>query len=107
MAHCLAVNPHIQDRLREEIKQTLGHSEKPNYDRIAEMPYLDMCINETLRMYPPATRAERECNEDWEYKGLKIEKGTVIAIPIFAMHRDPEFWPDPEVYDPERYVIWL
>lgn len=106
MAHCLAVNQDIQDRLRKQIQQVMGTSAKPDYDRIAEMPYLDMCVNETLRLYPPASRAERICNEDWECRGLKVEKGTSVIIPIFAMHRDPEFWPEPEVYDPERYIAF-
>ena len=78
--------------------------EQPDYEDIAQMQYLDQCVNESLRLYPPVSRAERECNEDWEYKGLKIEKGTVIGVPIYAIQNDPEFWPNPEVYDPERYV---
>lgn len=80
---------------------------EPDYEMVAEMQYLDACVNEALRMYPPVTRTDRECNEDWEYNGLKIEKGTIIAIPIYAMQRDPENWPNPDVFDPERFVDYL
>ncbi|OQV14016.1 putative Cytochrome P450 3A15 [Hypsibius exemplaris] len=78
--------------------------EEPTFESIAQMHYLDACVNEALRMYPPVSRTERERNEDWEYKGLKIAKGTVISIPIYAIQRDEEFWPNPDVYDPERPI---
>jgi cytochrome P450 family 6 len=80
----------------------MQEQEEPTYELIAEMQYLDACVNEALRLYPPVSRAERECNQAWQYKDIKIEKGTVIGIPIYAIHRDAEFWPNPEVFDPER-----
>ncbi|OQV14012.1 Cytochrome P450 3A24 [Hypsibius exemplaris] len=103
LTYSLAVNSDIQERLRQSIEEVMQDREEPDYDAIAQMQYLDACVNEALRLYPPVSRTERECNEDWEYKGLKIEKGSVIAVPIFAIQRDPEFWPNPEVFDPERF----
>jgi cytochrome P450 len=102
LTYCFAINPEIQDKLRAEIEEIMQDNEKPDYDLIAQMQYLDACVNEALRLYPPASMTDRQCNETWEYKGLKVEKGTVILVPIYAIHRDPEFWPNPEVFDPER-----
>jgi cytochrome P450 len=67
------------------------------------MKYMDMVIDETLRMYPPGTRLDRVASNDYEYNGLKIEKGQVIMVPIFALHHDPDVYPNPDVFDPERF----
>ncbi|GAV06327.1 hypothetical protein RvY_16339-2 [Ramazzottius varieornatus] len=103
MTYLLSIHPEIQERLRKEIQQVIGRDVQPTYDLIAQIPYLDQCINETLRLYPPATRAERECSEDWTWKNLTIEKGTTIGIPIYGLHHDPEFWPEPDCYNPDRF----
>lgn len=68
-----------------------------------EMEYLDMVVNETLRLYPIANRIEREAKKDVEIDGLFIPKGSVVSIPVFALHRDSHYWPEPEKFLPERY----
>jgi cytochrome P450 family 3 subfamily A len=50
-------------------------------------------------------RTERLCNKTVTYGKIKIEKGTLISIPIYAIHHDPENYPQPEKFDPERYMI--
>ena len=105
ITYTLTTHQDIQDRLREEIQTVMEGHDVITYELIAEMGYLDQCINEALRLYPPVTRNERMCNEDWTYEGLTIEKGTVIGIPIFALQRDPRFWENPEKFDPERYLF--
>ena len=67
------------------------------------MDYLDMCISETLRMFPPGPRVDRVANEDYKYKDLNIPKGTPICISIYAIHHDPEIYPEPEKFKPERF----
>ena len=57
-----------------------------NYDSIAEMKYMDMVINETLRLYPPALRTDRVSNEDYEYNGMRIPKGTVWTAVSASNH---------------------
>jgi len=74
------------------------------YETVAEMPYLEACIKESLRMSAPVARNDRECNKDWEYKGIKIKKGTKIGIPIQVVHKNPEYWPEPELFRPERFL---
>jgi hypothetical protein len=60
-------------------------------------------VNETLRLYPVSSRVERLCKKDVEIRGLYIPKGVVMMVPVFVLHRDPEHWPEPEEFRPERY----
>ena len=103
MMHILSTHPEIQEKLRQEIYEVLGDKEEPSYDEIIGMEYLDMCINEVLRLYPPATRLERICTKDWEWNGIKIDKGTIVGVPTYALQHDPEYWENPEIFNPERY----
>ena len=68
-----------------------------------EMEYLDMVLSETLRLYSISDRLERVCKQDMEMGGVLIPKGSVVTIPIFSLHRDPQYWPEPEEFRPERY----
>ena len=68
-----------------------------------EMEYLDMVLSETLRLYSISDRLERVCKQDMEMGGVFIPKGSVVMIPIFSLHRDPQYWPEPEEFRPERY----
>ena len=48
-------------------------------------------------------RVERECNKDVTYNGIHIKKGTVVSVPIFALHYDADYYPDPETFNPDRH----
>ncbi|KAK7812875.1 hypothetical protein U0070_000983 [Myodes glareolus] len=101
--HSLATHPDIQKKLREEIDVALPNKAPPSYDKVMEMEYLDMVLSETLRLYSIADRLERVCKQDVEMDGVFIPKGSVVMIPIFSLHRDPQYWPEPEEFCPERY----
>ncbi|XP_062607936.1 cytochrome P450 3A8-like [Saccostrea cucullata] len=103
MAYNLATNPECQDKLIREI-DTVLEQELPTYDNIQKLGYLDMVFNETLRLYPPATRTNRNNSEEIEVDGIKIPPNTEIIFPIFAIHRNPKYWPEPEKFDPERFT---
>lgn len=64
-------------------------------------------FTETIRKYPSTPILTRVCTEDYTVPGtsLVIEKGTSVVLPIFAIHRDPDFYPDPEKFDPERFSV--
>ena len=62
-----------------------------------------MVVNETLRMFPIAVRLERFCKKDVEIHGVSIPKGTIVTVPISVLHKDPQLWPEPEEFRPERY----
>ncbi|KAH0510769.1 Lithocholate 6-beta-hydroxylase [Microtus ochrogaster] len=101
--YLLATHPDIQKKLREEIDVALPNKAPPSYDKVMEMEYLDMVLSETLRLYSVAERLDRVCKQDMEMGGVFIPKGSVVIIPIFSLHRDPQYWPEPEEFRPERY----
>ncbi|XP_060116516.1 cytochrome P450 3A40-like [Heteronotia binoei] len=103
LSYCLATHPDVQQRLQDEIDEALPDQASPTYDAILQMEYLDMVVNETLRLYPPAGRIERVCKSTVEINGVTIPEGTVVMIPAFVSHRDPEYWPEPEEFRPERF----
>jgi cytochrome P450 len=67
------------------------------------MKYLDQVIDETLRLYPPIQRTDRVASCDYTYEGIKINKGQIVTIPIYALHRDPSIYPNPDEFRPERF----
>lgn len=73
--------------------------------QIAAMPYLDKVISETLRKYPPLGFLDRRSNVDYKLPNsdLVLKKGTPVYIPMVGLHYDPEYFPEPEKYDPERF----
>ncbi|NXW56494.1 THAS synthase, partial [Eurystomus gularis] len=76
----------------------------PDYQNVQELPYLDMVIAETLRMYPPAFRFTREAAKDCIVLGQRIPAGAVIETAVGHLHHNPEFWPEPEKFIPERFT---
>ncbi|XP_037094220.1 probable cytochrome P450 6a14 [Pollicipes pollicipes] len=70
------------------------------------MTYLDRVLSETLRLYSPATRLERECTKDYTLPGTNVHlpKGTLVQIPVLVLHRDPDHYPDPLRFDPDRFL---
>lgn len=103
LAYLLAIHPDVQQKLQEEIDAAFPNKAPPTYDALVQMEYLDMVLNESLRLYPIAGRLERVCKKDVEINGLFIPKGTVVMMPSFVIHRDPVHWSEPEEFRPERY----
>uniref|UniRef100_A0A665SZ81 unspecific monooxygenase n=1 Tax=Echeneis naucrates TaxID=173247 RepID=A0A665SZ81_ECHNA len=101
LAYSLATNPHIQKTLQEEIDKTFP--EKPTYEGLVQMEYLDMVMNESMRLYPIGNRLERIAKVSVEVNGVTIPKGTATVIPVYTLHRDPALWPEPEIFKPERF----
>ncbi|XP_033908411.1 cytochrome P450 3A27-like [Acipenser ruthenus] len=99
----LATNPKAMTKLQEEIDRVLPDKAPVTYESLAAMEYLDMALNESLRLYPAAPRLERVSKKTVEICGVTIPKGTVVMIPTYALHRDTKHWPDPEVFEPERF----
>ncbi|XP_074201850.1 cytochrome P450 3A24-like [Camelus bactrianus] len=99
----LATHPDVQQKLQEEIDATFPKKAPPTYDGLRQMEYLDMVVNETLRIFPLAGRLERVCKKDVEINGVFIPKGTVVMVPVYALHKDPALWTEPEEFRPERF----
>ncbi|KAJ6619975.1 putative cytochrome P450 9f2 [Pseudolycoriella hygida] len=109
MAYELAINPDVQQNLYEEIVETdnLLNGLSVTYDKLQNMKYMDQVVCEVLRKWPSAPLTDRICIKDYEleYDGKKIliEKGKNFLIPIWAIHNDPNYFPDPSKFDPERF----
>ncbi|CAK9832944.1 Cytochrome P450 6A1 [Anthophora retusa] len=99
----MALNPEMQDKLREELREFSGKSLK--YEDIKKMKYLDKIFKETLRKYPPGAQLRRKCNTSYTFRNTKVSipKDTTVLIPLYAIHKDPNIYPNPEVFDPERF----
>ncbi|KAK1885801.1 Cytochrome P450 3A27 [Dissostichus eleginoides] len=73
------------------------------YEELMQMEYLDSVVNECLRLYPPAGRLERIAKETVKISGITIPKDMLVMVPVYALHRDPELWPEPEEFRPDRF----
>nr|UXX33470.1 cytochrome P450 6a13-like protein [Holotrichia oblita] len=102
----LAVNTDLQDRLRKEIRSVLEkYNGEITYESLADMKYMEQVMNETMRKYPLGGFLPRTCTENYKIPGTNtvIDKGTQVFISVLGLHRDPEFYPDPDKFDPERF----
>jgi cytochrome P450 len=104
MLHELARHPEALARLREEQERVLGGA-TPTVDQLErEMPYLEMVLDEVLRLYPPAWIGPRRAVREFEFGGRTVPKGAYVNYCSWASHRIPEVFPDPEAFIPERFT---
>lgn len=101
--YLLSLNPEIQERLHEESVSVLG-DKPPSLDDIPNLSYTDKVIHESMRVYPPAwSLMVRKALEDIRLGDTTIPAGSVLMIPMWVVHRNPEIYPDPLRFDPERF----
>ncbi|NXW78845.1 CP3A9 protein, partial [Hirundo rustica] len=103
LAYELALHPDVQEKVLQEIDTVLPNKAPLTYEALMKLEYLDMTVNETLRVYPLGGRIERTCKKDVEINGVIIPKGVVVTIPPYVLHRDPDYWPNPDEFRPERF----
>uniref|UniRef100_A0AAQ4S9R8 unspecific monooxygenase n=1 Tax=Gasterosteus aculeatus aculeatus TaxID=481459 RepID=A0AAQ4S9R8_GASAC len=103
LAYNLARNPEVMKRLQEEIDSTFPNKGAVRYEELLQMEYLDSVVNESMRLYPPAGRLDRVAKKTVEIRGITIPKDMIVMIPVYALHRDPDLWPEPEEFKPDRF----
>ncbi|XP_058449378.1 probable cytochrome P450 6a14 [Malaya genurostris] len=109
MSFCLyelAANAELQERARANVLQSIEKHGFMSYEAIHEMHFLEQCINESLRKYPPVASLLRTVTRDYpvpDSGGVILQRGTTMIVPVYAIHHDPEYYSDPETYDPDRF----
>ncbi|WP_409431869.1 cytochrome P450 [Litorimonas sp. RW-G-Af-16] len=90
-------------RIREEVLSVCGEGDI-TYDDMERLPFTRAVIDETMRLYPPAPMLNRECHEETEILGRKIEVGDTFLLCNYVMHRTERLWDNPLAFDPDRFM---
>jgi cytochrome P450 len=104
MLHELSHHPGVVRRLHEEQERVLGGANPTLQQLEREMPYLEMVLDEVLRLYPPAWIGPRRAIREYEFGGYTVPAGAYVNYCSWASHRLPEVFPDPEAFIPERFA---
>ncbi len=109
----MAHNPEIQQACQKEIDQLFQHQNQQNEDLLfesvqGELKYLERCIIETLRLFPPVFVFIRRLITplDIEHKGetIRLPSGTSVVVLPYMIHRKEHYYPDPYKFDPDRFL---
>ncbi|KAI5651608.1 cytochrome p450 domain-containing protein [Phthorimaea operculella] len=102
----ISQNPEIQEKLLSEVDEYLEKNDgKVSYDTLNDLRYMTKVINETLRKYPLIDPLQRRALTDYKVPGtdLTIKKDQLVYIPVRGLHYDQKYFPNPDVFDPERF----
>ncbi|GLY19347.1 cytochrome P450 [Kineosporia sp. NBRC 101677] len=101
--HLLADAPAVQQRLYAELDEVLG-GRPPGWKDIPQLSYTRAVIDEALRLYPPAWVITRRSSGPDTIDGVEVPEGTLVIVSPWLLHRRADSWPDPERFDPERFL---
>jgi cytochrome P450 len=101
--YLLHANPDAREKLRAEVGHVLAGRAPENAD-LSHLVYTEQVINEALRLYSPIHSLSRVALEDDMIGGYYIPAGATIYVSLYATHRLPSLWPDPDRFDPERFT---
>jgi cytochrome P450 len=101
--YLLAQNTDARDRMLAEIDAVLDRR-RPTADDLAQLPWTTACVQESQRYYSAVWMIGREAVEHDDIDGHHIRQGTTVLVPVHEIHHDERWWPDPEVFDPTRFV---
>jgi len=101
--YLLSLHPGVEQEVHREIDTVLGDRAPAPAD-YPRLPYTEMVVAESMRLFPPAWVIGRLAIEDVEIGGWMIPRGSLAIVSQAVMHRDARFWPDPERFDPRRFT---
>lgn len=101
--YALATNPQVTARLHAELDSVLG-GRTPTVDQLRELPYTLQVIKEVLRLYPAAPMYARDAVAADQIAGFDVPAGASVMLSPYYTHRHPQFWENPEVFDPDRWL---
>ncbi len=99
----LARRPDLQEALAAEVSEVIGER-SPTFEDVRSLVTCQRVIKESMRLYPPAWSIGRQAIEDVEIGGFQLPKGTEVALFMWALHRNPDRFPEPEAFRPERWT---
>ncbi|KAM6972440.1 cytochrome P450 4V8 [Aplochiton taeniatus] len=103
--HLLGSHPDVQKKVQQELQDVLGVSDRPiNVEDLKKLQYLECVVKESLRLFPSVPFFARSICEDCVISGFKVPEGVNALIMPYALHRDPNTFPDPEEFRPERFL---
>jgi cytochrome P450 len=101
--YLLAKHPDAEEKLLEEARCVLGSGKIIDQQSLADMPYAQQLLEETLRLYPPVWLFTRRADKDDQLSDFEVPSGTDIYLSPYVLHRTDEYWPDPDTFQPERF----
>jgi cytochrome P450 len=101
--YLLARHPEAEARLHDEIDRVLG-GRTAGFADVAKLEWTRMVIEEAMRLYPPAHTIARTALAEDRIGGVRIPAGSLMSISPYVTHRNPNLWPQPERFDPERFA---
>jgi cytochrome P450 len=100
--YLLSRHPEIERRLRVEIEQVLG-DRRPTANDLPRLALTRRVVEESIRLYPPVWMMSRGVLHDDSLGGYQIPAGSMVLVSQYVTHRLPQFWPNPEGFDPDRF----
>ncbi|KAL6909750.1 hypothetical protein ACP4OV_001409 [Aristida adscensionis] len=98
-------NPATMSKAQTEVRRVFKGQMKVTEDRLSELSYLHLIIKETLRLHVPGPLLiPRECQEHCQILGYDVPKGTTVLVNAWAISRCPDYWDEPETFNPERFL---
>ncbi|MER5638813.1 cytochrome P450 [Kitasatospora sp. NPDC002227] len=101
--HLIAGHPEVERQLQQELDAVLG-GRPAEFADLPRLDYLGRVLYETLRLRPPVWLLTRITTQDTELGGHRLAKGTILLVSPYIPHHDPGLFPDPEVFDPDRWL---
>ncbi|KAK3738847.1 hypothetical protein QZH41_015061 [Actinostola sp. cb2023] len=98
-------HPHIQNRILEEIEDVLGSRNFIEYEDLGKLEYLGMTLKEGLRKHPPISSTQRMLLQQHNIGGYEIPAMTPIHVSFYITQKSPNYWEDPETFDPMRFSL--
>jgi cytochrome P450 len=99
----LSQHPDVEARFHDELVSVVGNR-APTLEDLKHLPYTFQVLRETLRLYPPAPQYGRDVVQEDAIGGHPIPAGAVMMLLPYLTHRHPDFWPEPERFDPDRWL---
>jgi cytochrome P450 len=101
--HLLGQHVEVERKLHQELDHVLD-GRVPNFSDLPALTYTERVIKESMRLYPPAWSLARTVVSDFELRGYRIPAGANVVMSQWIMHRNPTYFPDPDKFDPDRWL---